>query len=312
MVDGRGLLGQHGVVLSLATIVVATDFGETADAAVAYARAIALETGAEVHLAHVFDPEPLGAVLGATAALWTGQDFVGRMRTRAAELLGELRDAQLEGVAKVEIHALEDGSPVTAIGALAEEVDADLLVTGTHGRRGADRVLLGSVAERLVRHAPCSVLAVRSGRPEGPPTHALVCTDLSPEGERALDAAEALAEWFPLRVSLCHVYDVEPTPLASDLGHPRLVDSVELVGHLRGALEKRCDERFGGRADAVLLESAHPAQAIVAHAAERSVDLVVVATHGRTGLRRMLIGSVAERVTRTAPCAVWVHRAPKA
>jgi nucleotide-binding universal stress UspA family protein len=183
-------------------------------------------------------------------------------------------------------------------------------VTGTHGHKGLDHLLLGSVAERVIRHAPCSVLTVRRGLDvERFPAHLLVCTDFSAAAEPALDEAAFLARRFAARVTLCHVYDQAPSPLRRQARELRGLDDLDVAAALRQALE-RLGERFDGEVHHAILSGDDPAQVIAEQAGTSDADLVVVATHGRTGLSRMIIGSVAEKVARLAGRAVWIARTP--
>src|SRR5690606_33884804 len=108
----------------------------------------------------------------------------------ALEMLEATRRDRLAALPDVGLVALHHASPVSAICDHAETQGVDLIVAGTHGRRGLDRLLLGSVAERLIRHAPCAVLTVRAELDvEAFPRHLLVCTDLSAAAEAAVDDA---------------------------------------------------------------------------------------------------------------------------
>lgn len=164
-------------------IVVATDFSESAQAALRIARDYARRFGARLHLLHVG---------------WPGADLASPplLRRLEAELAPEVRV----------VTAIESGSPAARIVEYAERHGADLIVLGTHGRTGVTRALLGSVAEHVVRTAPCPVLTVplRSRRtkpvePDEPPAslrRCLVCAtpseDLICESCRARVRGEAL------------------------------------------------------------------------------------------------------------------------
>jgi len=142
--------------------------------------------------------------------------------------------------------------------------------------------------------------------------HILVSTDLSPASLLAIDAAATLARAFGARVTLAHVFDPFPlTPTATS----QLTTSEQLEvaqnyeRHLQGELERVRDTRLAGIDAAVtLLRGRSAAEELCRHAETAGVDLIVIATHGRTGLARMLIGSVAERVVRHASCPVLTLR----
>jgi nucleotide-binding universal stress UspA family protein len=140
-------------------IVVGTDFSEPSYPALQAAAAWARREGATIFLAHVIDPLPhvgpgLDAVMG-TDALREGMEEYSKQH------LKELRESHFEGLS-VETHILYSPNAGMAMADFAERVDADLIVVGTHGRSGLQRIMLGSVAEKITRLAPCSVLVVRA------------------------------------------------------------------------------------------------------------------------------------------------------
>jgi nucleotide-binding universal stress UspA family protein len=145
-------------MLSLRTILHPTDFSERSRCAFSVACALARDYNAHLVVLHV-DHLPL-AVYGDVLAAPRPEDYRNRLRD-------QLRALQSPGVA-VE-HRLNEGTPVTEIIGVAEEAHADLIVMGTHGRTGLGRLLMGSVAEQVVRKAPCPVLTVRVPFPAAVP-----------------------------------------------------------------------------------------------------------------------------------------------
>jgi nucleotide-binding universal stress UspA family protein len=182
----------------------------------------------------------------------------------------------------------------------------------THGRGGLGRLLLGSVAESVDRTAPVPVLLVR-GRlgwtPEALGT-VVVPLDGSERSEGVLPAVEALAGPLDLPVHLLHVIE----PLAGATGEAAL--ALDRLVELRAA----DGERYLAKAVAPLeakgirvtcaLRHGTPVDAILAYVREAGAGLVAMSTHGRTGLGRLLLGSVAERVLRAAPVPALVWKAP--
>ena len=139
-------------------ILVPTDFSPTSDAALEYARALARKFGASLHLLHVFeDPVLMGAV--------TPESYVPEApETRAAVMKGaqERLDHRLRPSDRLSATGeIVMGSPARAVTDYAARSAIDLIVMGTHGREGIAHLLLGSIAERVVRTAPCPVLTVR-------------------------------------------------------------------------------------------------------------------------------------------------------
>ena len=149
------------------TIVVPYDFSEHADAALAVADDLAKRFGAELHLLHVIHIREFQSVWGGSFPL---QAVSAEVREQAARALAEVATGR--AVLAPRVHArIDEGSQVAErICERALELEADLLVMGTHGRTGLAHTFLGSTTERTLRTAPCPVLAVRarSAVNEGP------------------------------------------------------------------------------------------------------------------------------------------------
>jgi nucleotide-binding universal stress UspA family protein len=146
-------------MIALKNILVATDFGEPADAALTYGRELARTYGATLHVVHVVDDVYLR--FGGDGFVAELSDLM-RETERAAQARLEMilvdNDPDPLPVRKV---TLTSAAPATAIVDYARENGIDLIVMGTHGRRAVAHLLVGSVAERVVRTAPCPVLTVR-------------------------------------------------------------------------------------------------------------------------------------------------------
>ena len=150
------------------TILVPTDFSDPAEEALDYAILLAEKNGAKITVMHAYEVPSMGFPVGA---LLTSADVVGQLRTAALAALeaviGKRRSRGVELVPQVAL-----GDPRESIHAVAKDIGAELIVMGTHGRRGLSRALLGSTAEYVVRTAECPVLTVRSpaaaGKVESP------------------------------------------------------------------------------------------------------------------------------------------------
>ena len=144
--------------MDLKNIVVATDFSDNSLPALKTAFSLTLDTKAALHLVHVIEiPATAPAVGPAMAPV---QAPIERLRRRALQQMEQLIPADWETDIEVETHILA-GNPAKEIAEFASEKNADLIVVGTHGRKGLPRVLLGSTAEALLREAPCQVLVVK-------------------------------------------------------------------------------------------------------------------------------------------------------
>jgi len=174
----------------------------------------------------------------------------------------------------------------------------DLVVVGTHGRTGIARAFGGSVAESVVRHAPCSVMIVREDVVPELITHVLCPVDLTPLSRDAAAIAAQACRGVNASLTLLHVLEEDPPTREDEARIEAELEGWRAALHERaGGARVKCRTRIG-RADAEI--------GVVL--AEDRYDLVVMGTHGRTGLRRLRQGSVAESVMRRATCPVLVAR----
>lgn len=205
---------------------------------------------------------------------------------------------------------IERGSAYAEIVRRAEAWRADTIVMGSHGRTGLARAVLGSVAERVVQHAPCSVLIARPTAESG---IVLVATDLSDPSLPAIGAGVAEARRRGARLIVATVFEwAAPLsiPISGMLGTLPALPDAEAQAQARETLRQMLADavaRAGGVAEVRVLDGS-PASEIVAHAEEIGAELIVVGTRGRTGLARLALGSVAERVIRSAGCSVLAVR----
>ena len=210
---------------------------------------------------------------------------------------------------------LVHGSPVHAICETAQELDAALVIMGSHGRTGFKRVLLGSVAERVVRLCDTSVLVARAPVIDDDGfRRVLVPTDFSQVAEVALDQAATLTA-ADASIDLLHCWNVDELPESlveegMERGHGELTAAmVDTAGRLGKALVDRVAHGPRKVEMHLLEERATPGIHKFMEENAPAYDLIAVGTHGRGGLERLLIGSVAESTVRYAPCSVLVSRA---
>lgn len=145
-------------------ILVATDFSEPSEHAVDAAAALAGPLGAKVTLFHSFDPDLLVPPGAIPRPEQFREKITKEMTGAVMEKLEELRRGKLAKVKDVEVTTATHRSPASAIVEHAKKVGADLIIVATQGRTGLGALLIGSVAEKVVRHAHCPVLAVRIPR----------------------------------------------------------------------------------------------------------------------------------------------------
>jgi nucleotide-binding universal stress UspA family protein len=208
---------------------------------------------------------------------------------------------------------LRDGAPAEEIIRAAREKKADLIALSTHGRSGAMRLVAGSVAEEVLRRADVPVLVTRPSTAIRESRRIVVALDGSDRSEAILPDVERLALKLDAEV---HVIRVAQIVIAAGMGEvPVALPPEDPMPYLKGVVRRL--EAAGLKATAVALEGGS-AEAILRYVEEASASLLCMATHGRSGLTRLMLGSVAEEVLRKAPCPVLLRRsvaaapAPKA
>jgi nucleotide-binding universal stress UspA family protein len=294
-------------------VLVTTDLSPAAEPALHAAADLARRTDARVTVLNGID---FGA-LGESEALRESLLRVERdFRNEARPPLQELCERVFKGIS-MEIVFVEGLGGASSICTYAAENAVDLIVIATHGRSGIKRVLLGSVTERVVQHAPCDVIVVRSDAEAredalGKLQKILVPTDFSKPADRALGQAVQVARLTQAEIHLLHAYEFPTTIGALDVS---LAIPQEFYDQIRDAAMKQLDQRVkeviaaGLEAEGHLIVGA-PAPGILDAAARAGADLIVMGTRGRTGMKRVLVGSVAERTVRLASCPVMTVKAP--
>jgi nucleotide-binding universal stress UspA family protein len=275
-------------------IVVGVDFSTHSEDAVSHAIAVARVVGARVALVHVGvvpeePPVPPSMAITARAYRAVLLQRLGEDRRR----LEELR-VRWGGQGVDVSHAVIEDMADTGVAAAGRGMSADLVVVGSHGRTGLRRALLGSVAERTVRLADCSVLVARGEAAAGGYRRVVIGTDFSDASNRAIDQALAVAA-PDADLLVAHCWD--PPAAALDAGPDP--DAIADRFRQRGA---------GGRSVRFDVVDAPPAVGLVTLAEAEGADLLVVGSHGHRGARRLLLGSVAEACVRHARCSVLVAR----
>ena len=290
----------------LERIMVGVDFSSESESAVLHAAQVARQKNARLILAHVL---PLPADLVEDSSydpFFRAQEAATELGTRHRNEAGDLllaTAARCEALGVQCETLLIDDNPSDGLARAADEVGADLLVVGTQGRTGLKRFLLGSVAERTVRLASVNTLVARGPIEEvSGYRRIMVATDFSAASDAALAVALAIAT-PDARIEAVHAWLTRATPTGVTVAPVR--DELERAVVKRG--ERFLQDRAGAspRVSFVPLE-ASAADGICRRAEQDGTDLIVAGSHGRRGVRRLLLGSVAETVVRHAPCSVLV------
>jgi nucleotide-binding universal stress UspA family protein len=295
---------EAGRRIDLKNILFATDFSPCSNAALPYALSVARRYGARLHAAHVMPSK--AEMVFVSPESWTA---VAEEEDKRTQAYIEQLEEQLQGLPHDML--TPRGKVADALAQIVEEHEVDLLVLGTHGRRGVSKLFLGSVAEGIFRRAACPVLSVGpnvSSKPNGEIQfqHIVFATDFSEDSLAALPYAVSLAEEDQALLALLHVVE-QPAAGIADLED------------VKASLMRRLQELVPPEAEPwchveCLLEFgqqfALPAQRILEVAGDQAADLIVLGARpvqGKLGLGTHLASTTAQILTRAA-CPVLTVR----
>ncbi len=297
--------------MAIQRILCPVDFSSCSDQALQSALKLAKGFGATLELMHVVQTPtyvmpmmPLGGV---------PVDLMRDQPERLKAQLDKVRDRHLSEHSMITT-SVHEGVVHAKIIERAQETAADLIVIGTHGHTGLTHVLLGSVAERVVRMAPCPVLTIGPGQAGQSDVKAgrekILCPiDFSTPSMAALDYAVTLARTIKADLHITHVIPL----LAYAVASKEPVDNPGFEARIRQDVKERLaalQQKLSSDSLAVTVSSVDgvPYEAIQRTADDQRATMIVIGTHGHTGLDRWLLGSVAEKVVRTARIPVLAVR----
>lgn len=281
-------------------ILICTDGSEYSEGAIRESIGLAKKTSAKITALAVIDFNPEFDALAP--------DLLEKMEEQAAGYVRAIKERAEKESIECRAFVIRSENPYLAIAEEAEKTKADMIVMGRRGRTGLKRLLMGSVTKRTIGHAPCNVLVVPRNATLSCRT-ILTATDGSRYSETAVKEAADLALGCGARLIIVTAVNAEksaPLDIVSSQMQKDMVAESEMStaeDHIRKA--KEIAEKQGVRAEA-LIYAGSPAEVIVHAAKEKTAELIVVGSHGRTGIDRLLLGSVAERVIGTAACATLV------
>lgn len=282
--------------ISFKNVLLATDFSPVSEAAFRYAQAITRRYGAKIFATHVVAP---GETPMVPPENWGACQQV--LEEAARREMHELSE-RLQGIPHETV--LGYGGIWDSVSALIAENHIDLLVVGTHGRQGLERLLMGSVAEEIFRRAACPVLTVgpsvsASAAPEVDFKEIVFATDFSPEWRTSAAYAVSLAQDYQARLTLVHVV-CEPVAGVTDMERiteARMKDLHAMVPH---DAELWCRPEY-------VVDFGDPAQRILEAARERKADLIVLGVRSAArhlGAATHVGTATAHTVVSLAPCPV--------
>jgi nucleotide-binding universal stress UspA family protein len=289
------------------------DFSESSDRALDYALSLAKGHRASIAVMHVLptvlaDPEMYP---------YLSEPIVvsGEARDKAYQRLGDFVHRAVAAGIGAEV-ILEDGDVVDEILAKTKKLGADVVVMGTHGRRGFRRLILGSVTERVLRQSECPVLSIPPSAPKpnldrGEPFRRILCpVDFSPSSRAGLELAMSLRRGDAALTVLHVVEFYMPPPFGEAVAFDvaGFLDRQQTEG--RAKLESWVPEpaRANARLEIAVLESGSPYRQILQVAEREKSDLIVIGVSGRSSADLAFFGSTANHVVREAPCPVLTVR----
>ena len=289
----------QGTAVRIERVLCPVDFSEVSEKAYRYAQSIACHYRAKLILQHVVESWQYSLNYYAV----TPEYFESVRQILLSNAKEELR-ALMDKYAGVEPECVvEEGVATDAILCLARARAPNLLVMGTHGRRGFDHLMLGSVTEHVLRHSPCPVLAVPGNRPDesgkSPADHSvqvrqiLCCVDFSEHSQRALDHAFSVAKAYGADLTVLHVLDNLGEYYDAGKESAAAMDQLQkLVAPSALTKEKvHLEVRLGKKAYKEILDLA----------AERQLDLIITGVRGRNALDLAVFGSNTYRVIQFCP-----------
>ncbi len=294
---------------SIKRLLLATDFSREARLAEEYAYRLASDWHAHLTIMTALEFPP-----GMNPDYPVNHQYLTDRMREASEQLADYKRRNAPKQPEMSTR-IGTGLPSEEIVAAALDEAVDVIILGTRGKTGLAHVLLGSTAERVIRTAPCPVLAVHTAIdaasvPDLTIEHILVPVDFSDCSLDALEFAAIVATLTKADLELLHVLEPVSYGLDFTLGH------AEERERQRARLSKRLEDFCAALAAAGIpcksrLRGGVPADAVLEETKVGAADLVVMGTHGRRGLSHIVAGSVTEAVLRQAPCPVLTVRSPK-
>jgi nucleotide-binding universal stress UspA family protein len=293
-------------------------FDETSPVALEYALHFARQDAGTVYLFHAVPTDEIHLLRKIYHPSEHGGADVVQAEQVARERLEELAREHLQG-ARYEIVTMCSGDSAKAILETEERTGADLVVMATHGRTGIAHLILGSVAEKVVRESKRPVFTTRRGEPLSgvkPFQKILVPVDISDPTNAALACARRIAEQSGGMLYPLHIVPTDETELllhdvyeAREDKTSHKVNAVVAEKVARRKLAALAEEHLGGmRYEPLLQVSGDPAKTILEVVSDISADLIVMTTHGVSGFFHLLLGSITEKMMREANCPVLAFR----
>lgn len=298
----------------LREVLVPIDFSPESFKTLRYAKLLRKRFGADLHLVHVVTP-PSPSRPRQTSWPAFSKEVTANARKRLAELAAE---SSLPSEPKP--YTVRTGKVADEINEVARVRSAGLIAIATRGYTGMKHAFLGSTTERVVRSAPCPVLVVRENEPASAKERArrgrtplqfrkiLVPVDFSENSRLGLEYALRFAAEFRASLVIFHSVLAMPYVLGDEYIAREMPDLITNQQEYANEEMEKLRKKVSGKPGDIETEIAFgsPVERITDYVAKKDIDLIIISTHGRSGLQRVLIGSTAERIVRHASCPVLV------
>ncbi len=284
------------------------DFSEFSIRAYRYALSLAEHYRAKLVAQHIVELSRHPS-LGFVVSAGLYDEFRKALHQNAEQELRDFVKQHTRGQIHPEL-VVQQGAAADDILSFAQAQKADVIVMGTHGRRGFDRLVLGSVTDRVMRRAPCPVLAISkpphdsmAADKQGHHIHhlsrILFCTDFSENSEHALNYAISATAEYDAELTLLHVLEEIPTPGATQEAMATAAEQLDklIAPDKRKTIKMKTEVRIG-----------KAYEQIIQFAAEQQVDMVTMGVRGRGALDAAVFGSTTYRVIQLGPCPVLAVR----
>jgi nucleotide-binding universal stress UspA family protein len=293
-------------------------FDETSPAALEYARHFARQDNGTIYLLHAVPTDEVHLLRKVYRASNYGGADVNRAEQVIREQLGSLAQEHLQGV-RYEVVTVQRSDSAKAILETEENIAADLVVMATHGRTGIAHLILGSVAEKVVRESKRPVFTTRRSEALSgakPFQKILVPVDIADPTNASLACARQIAEQSGGVVHPLHIVPTDETELllhdVYEARQDKTSHQVNAVVAEKVARRKLADiaekHLTGLRYEPLLHVSGDPSKTILDVEREIGADLIVMTTHGVSGFFHLLLGSITEKMIREANCPVLAFR----
>ncbi len=300
-------------MIKITKILFPTDFSICSDQALEHVMYLADKYKAELHIINVMILFDKYSYLESND-LPKADEIKTRVDKKFDEQINHLSDKYDLSNLKIIKTQVRGISEAPAILEYASDNDVDLIILGTHGRRGVKHLFLGSVAEEVVRHAVRPVFTIRELETQKPPANynnILAPIDFSDNSKKTIQYVREIAKNYDAKIQLLHIIEDDLPAIYFLAGKTSIFDLDPKIEEKTKIKMEEFYQDISGAEDNYEIHTmiGHPAQSIINFSETNKSDLIVIATHGLRGLDHFLLGSVTEKVVRRSSIPVFTVKA---